>query len=93
MDMAGPGVCRLPGELELAACDAAATVTCTLRHEGGGLPAGGGRAFVQAALLHSTPDGRRCVRVHNLAMPAAAEAADIFRLADLDVIFAAHLKV
>jgi len=33
------------------------------------------------------------VRVHNLCLMAADQAQDVFRLADLDAIFAANLQV
>jgi hypothetical protein len=47
------------------------------------LPAGG-MAFLQAALLYTTTDGHRRVRVHTLALPVASSLGSVFRGADLD---------
>ncbi|KAF5841675.1 Sec23/Sec24 trunk domain-containing protein [Dunaliella salina] len=38
----------------------------------------------QAALLYSTPDGARRVRVHTLALPVTDNVANVFKGADLD---------
>jgi protein transport protein SEC24 len=43
-------------------------------------------AFIQCAVLHTTIDGRRRVRVTNLALQVADLAADVFRSADMDVV-------
>jgi protein transport protein SEC24 len=43
-------------------------------------------AFIQCAVLHTTVDGRRRVRVTNLALQVAEIAADVFRSADMDVV-------
>ena len=69
-------------DLVLPALDCDKSVTCMLRHEER-LPAGG-MAFLQAALLYTTPDGNRRVRVHTLALPVASSLGSVFRGADLD---------
>ncbi|ETV90824.1 hypothetical protein, variant 1 [Aphanomyces invadans] len=40
--------------------------------------------YIQVALLYTRPDGVRCVRVHNLALPVANLVTNVFRHADLD---------
>lgn len=80
----------------MASCDRHAAAVCTLRHDpgGGGQLRGNQRVHVQAALLYSCPhSGRRMVRVHNLCLMVADQMQDVFRLADLDAIFAANLQV
>ncbi|KAH9067827.1 protein transporter SEC24 [Lactarius vividus] len=47
-------------------------------------------ASIQCAILHTTTDGQRRVRVINLALQVAELAADVFRFADMDVVVA-HL--
>lgn len=47
-------------------------------------------ASIQCAVLHTTTDGQRRVRVVNLALQVAELAADVFRYADMDVVVA-HL--
>jgi protein transport protein SEC24 len=45
-------------------------------------------AFIQCAVLHTTADGRRRVRVINLALQVAELASDVFKFADMDVVVA-----
>ncbi|CAG9462130.1 unnamed protein product [Pedinophyceae sp. YPF-701] len=40
--------------------------------------------FLQAALLYTTPEGQRRVRVHTLARPTSAALGHVFRTADTD---------
>ena len=47
-------------------------------------------ASIQCAVLHTTTDGQRRVRVINLALQVTELAADVFRYADMDVVVA-HL--
>jgi protein transport protein SEC24 len=49
-------------------------------------------AFIQCAVLHTTVDGRRRVRVINLAVQVAELAADVFRFADMDVVVAYFMR-
>lgn len=60
-----------------------------LRHDER-LPAGG-MAFLQAALLYTTPEGNRRVRVHTLALPVASSLGSVFRGADLDTTLQVHI--
>lgn len=54
------GVQRTIEELELAAVDHHTNVTCLLKHEGAALPPNA-KCYLQAALLHTTPNGQRSV--------------------------------
>jgi protein transport protein SEC24 len=45
-------------------------------------------ASIQCAVLHTTADGCRRVRVINLALQVADLAANVFRFADMDVVVA-----
>jgi protein transport protein SEC24 len=49
-------------------------------------------AFIQCAVLHTTVDGRRRVRVINLAVQVAELAADVFRFAEMDVVVAYFMR-
>ena len=43
-------------------------------------------ASIQCAVLHTTTDGQRRVRVINIALQIAELAGDVFRFADMDVV-------
>jgi hypothetical protein len=75
-------------DLVLAAVDCDKALVATLRHEERLKP--GTIAFIQAALLYSTPGGARRVRVHTLALPVASSIGAIFRGADLDTTLQAR---
>jgi hypothetical protein len=47
-------------------------------------------ASIQCAVLYTTADGRRLVRVINLALQVADLASNVFRFADMDIVVA-HL--
>jgi protein transport protein SEC24 len=49
-------------------------------------------AFVQAAVLHTTPSGERRVRVMNLSIPVTSHIGNIFRFADFDACLVQILK-
>ena len=87
----GPGVQRSVGELEIAAMHPFTNVLCILKHDSA--LKNDERVYVQAATLYSSLDGRRMVRVHNLCMLAATGLPELFRLADLDAVFTANVKL
>ena len=49
-------------------------------------------ASIQCAVLHTTTDGRRRVRVVNLALQVADLGANVFRFADMDVVVAHFVR-
>jgi protein transport protein SEC24 len=49
-------------------------------------------ASIQCAVLHTTTDGRRRVRVVNLALQVADIGANVFRFADMDVVVAHFVR-
>jgi len=49
-------------------------------------------ASIQCAVLHTTTDGHRRVRVINLALQVADLAANVFRFADMDVVVAHFVR-
>lgn len=87
----GFGVQRSPEELEVAAVSTHTSALCVLKHDSN--LKNNQRVFVQAALLYSDMLGRRMVRVHNLCCLAASGYPEVFRLADLDAVFTANLRL
>ncbi|KAI0295750.1 protein transporter SEC24 [Russula brevipes] len=49
-------------------------------------------ASIQCAVLHTTADGHRRVRVINLSLQVAELAGDVFRFADMDVVVAHFMR-
>jgi protein transport protein SEC24 len=49
-------------------------------------------ASIQCAVLHTTTDGHRRVRVVNLALQVADIGANVFRFADMDVVIALFVR-
>jgi protein transport protein SEC24 len=49
-------------------------------------------ASIQCAVLHTTTDGRRRVRVVNLALQVTELGANVFRFADMDVVVAHFVR-
>ena len=49
-------------------------------------------ASIQCAVLHTTTDGHRRVRVVNLALQVADIGANVFRFADMDVVVALFVR-
>lgn len=66
------GTERVPGELEMSVMDADKTFVAEFVHDGERIK-DNDRAYFQLALLYSTPDGTRVVRVHNLSLPVTSQ--------------------
>jgi protein transport protein SEC24 len=49
-------------------------------------------AFIQCAVLYTTTDGRRRVRVVNLALQVTELGNNVFRFADMDVVVAHFVR-
>ena len=49
-------------------------------------------ASIQCAVLHTTTDGHRRVRVVNLALQVGDLGANVFRFADMDVVVAHFVR-
>ncbi|KAI9470827.1 MAG: hypothetical protein EXX96DRAFT_585864 [Benjaminiella poitrasii] len=69
-------------ECDLANVDEDKAIAVELKHDGK-LDVNRGVSF-QSALLYTTRDGRRRVRVHNLHLTATGQIADVFRYGDVD---------
>lgn len=67
-------------DVELAGIDEDKAIAVSLKHDGK-LEDERGVSF-QAALLYTTKEGRRRVRVHNLNIPITEHIADVFRQGD-----------
>ncbi|RKO95687.1 hypothetical protein CAUPRSCDRAFT_4423, partial [Caulochytrium protostelioides] len=76
-------------DMELAGCDALRAFACSLRHDGKLVDRD---ASFQAALLYTTGDGQRRIRLHNLVTPVTTEVAQVFKMADLDAIVNVTMK-
>ncbi len=73
---------RTPTDLDFPAISCDSALTARLRYEDR-LPEGK-EAYAQFALLYTTPEGRRRIRVHTLGLPVAAKLTHVFKGADLD---------
>jgi protein transport protein SEC24 len=67
-------------DVELAGIDEDKAIAVSLKHDSK-LEDERGVSF-QAALLYTTKDGRRRVRVHNLNIPVTEHISDVFRQGD-----------
>jgi hypothetical protein len=67
-----PGVERMPGELELSTVDPDMAFVAEFVHDGERIK-DGDKAYFQLALLYTSPEGHRLVRVHNLALPVTTQ--------------------
>ena len=90
VDYAGSFAKRTATDVDLPAVDCDKAITVSLRHDDK-LPDGAEVAF-QCALLYTTADGARRIRVHTLSLPVSSAPAALFRGADLDAQFAALLR-
>lgn len=73
---------RTPTDLDFPAISCDSALTARLRYEDR-LPEGK-EAYAQFALLYTTPEGGRRIRVHTLGLPVAAKLTHVFKGADLD---------
>lgn len=69
-------------DLELANINADTTVGVALKHDGKLVE--NKLVYFQCALLYTTAQGQRRVRIHNLSLNVGATANPVFKLADLD---------
>lgn len=77
-------------DYQFAAFDCDQTLAVTFMYDSK-LPEGE-RVSFQCAILHTTSDGRRRIRVHNLALNVSSAIANIFRMADLDALLQFYCK-
>ncbi|KAI8360900.1 Sec23/Sec24 trunk domain-containing protein [Choanephora cucurbitarum] len=70
-------------DIELAGVHADTTLGISLKHEGSKLSEGA-PVYFQCALLYTTAEGQRRVRVHNLSLSVGGSANPVFKHADLD---------
>lgn len=66
--------------LALPACDSDKTFAVEITHEETLLT--GQTAFVQAALLYTSSNGERRIRVHTMAIPVVADLLDLYKASD-----------
>jgi len=77
-------------DLDLPAIDCNKAFVTYLRHDDKLAP-DGLEACVQCALLYTTVDGQRRIRVHTLSLPCTNVLGNLFRSADLDAQMAANI--
>ncbi|KAI8975427.1 hypothetical protein BDF20DRAFT_605994 [Mycotypha africana] len=77
-------------ECDLAGVDEDKAIAAVLKHDGK-LDANRGVSF-QCALLYTTREGQRRVRVHNLHLSATSQIADVFRYGDVDTTISVMLR-
>ncbi|KAK5666067.1 COPII coat Sec23p-Sfb3p heterodimer component [Batrachochytrium dendrobatidis] len=69
-------------DIELAGIDSLKAFGVVLKHDG--KLDEKQDAHIQAALLYTTSDGQRRVRVHNLSLPTTSQLTNVFRFAEMD---------
>lgn len=70
-------------DIDLVNVNADTSVGIALRHDGGKIPEHN-PVYFQCALLYTTAQGQRRVRVHNLSLGVGTTANPVFKHADLD---------
>ncbi|KAE9611541.1 putative von Willebrand factor, type A, Zinc finger, Sec23/Sec24-type, sec23/Sec24, trunk [Lupinus albus] len=81
---------RIPTDVDLPGIDCDKTFMVTLKHDDK-LQDGSECAF-QCALLYTTMNGERRIRVITLSLPVTSMLSNLFRAADLDTQFCCFLK-
>ncbi|KAE9618491.1 putative von Willebrand factor, type A, Zinc finger, Sec23/Sec24-type, sec23/Sec24, trunk [Lupinus albus] len=81
---------RIPTDVDLPGIDCDKTFMVTLKHDDK-LQDGSECAF-QCALLYTTVNGERRIRVITLSLPVTSMLSNLFRAADLDTQFCCFLK-
>jgi protein transport protein SEC24 len=71
-------------DMEISGIDALKSFAVALKHEG--KLEERGDSYVQAALLYTTSDGNRRIRLHNLQLGNTTETQTVFRHAEIDVV-------
>ena len=73
---------RTPTDVDLPALDCDKAIMCSMRYEE--RLNDGGEAYVQCALLYTTIQGERRIRVHTMALPVTSVLGNVFRASDLE---------
>ncbi|KAK4717325.1 hypothetical protein R3W88_015663 [Solanum pinnatisectum] len=81
---------RIPSDVDLPAIDCDKTIMVTLKHDD--KLQDGSECSFQCALLYTTIDGQRRIRISTFSLPCTTMLSDLFRSADLDIQFACILK-
>ena len=77
--------------LALPACDADKTFAVEITHEETVLT--GQTAYLQAALLYTSSQGERRIRVHTMAIPIVSELIEMYKASDAGCITALQAKI
>lgn len=77
-------------DLEFGSIDSDKAIAARIKHEG--KLDEKMDAHFQCAILYTSAEGYRRVRVHNLSVPVSSLLVDVFRLADLDTAIAYTAK-
>jgi protein transport protein SEC24 len=67
------------------------TFAIRLTHENA-LPKDLQEASIQCALLYTTAEGQRRIRLHTMSVPVSTQLGVVFRNADVDAVIAMSLK-
>lgn len=86
------GACHMSTytDVDLAGIDEDKALVAVMKHDGK-LDLNRGASF-QCALLYTTRDGRRRVRVHNLHLTVTSQISDVFRYGDVDATMSVVLR-
>lgn len=83
------GTVTLSGEVDVAGIQSNTSMTCLLVNDGN--MKNQNECYVQFAVLYTTPDMERRVRVHNLSFNVSSAATNVFKDADVDACAVATL--